>query len=217
MTILQAIITVIVALIGSLAGTFPFVQFMIKRKDDKEERDIQRMIDEKVEEAMQKAIAQCGEIGDQAIQDAIRQTREEVHEELEIGLEERSEEGRKRFEINSEQIQHNNNMIKEVLAIQKDTNEKFDKLAESMTVLSEATATNSRLTKVCAEGIRSTTYDKILLVANKALKRSAITISEKANLIQLYQSWTDLKGTDPRIEVYYQDCMKLPSVPDEED
>ena len=42
------------------------------------------------------------------------------------------------------------------------------------------------------------------------------TISEKANLIQLYQSWKDLSGQDPRIQVYYDDCIKLPSIPDEE-
>jgi len=187
MTLLQAIITVIVAAIGSLAGTFSFVQFMIKRKDDKEEKNIQLIVD-----------------------NAIKKTKEELRKELQEGLEMFGEDDRKRSEANTSSIQKNSEMIQEIIKIQKETNEKFDKLVE-------ATLMNSKVVKVCAEGIRSTTYDKILLVANKALKRNAITISEKANLIQLYQSWLDLAGEDPRIEVYYNDSMKLPSIPDDED
>jgi hypothetical protein len=193
MTLLQAIVTVIVALIGSLTGTFAFAQFLIKRKDDKEERDIQKMIDS-----------------------SVQKSKEEVQKELQEGLEMFGEDDRKRSEANSEAIHKNTEMIKEIIQIQKDTNEKFDKLANSLTILSEATAINSKMVKTCAEGIRSSNYDKILLVANKALKRHAITISEKANLIQLYQSWKDLSGQDPRIQVYYDDCIKLPSIPDEE-
>lgn len=194
MTILQAIITVVVALIGSLAGTFSFVQFMIKRKDDKEERDIQKMIDASIYKA-----------------------REEARKELQEGLEMFGEDDKKRSEANASSIHKNTEMIQEIIKIQKESNEKFDKLANSLITLNEATIINSKIVKTCAEGIRSTTYDKILLVANRALNRNAITISEKANLIQLYQSWVDLQGEDPRIKVYYEDCIKLPSIPDKED
>jgi hypothetical protein len=217
MTIGDIIVTIIAALIGASAGAFTFAQFMIKRKDEKEEKDIQKLIDDKVKEAMDKVIANCGEIGDKAIQEAIQQTRNEVHQEIEDGLTMRGEEGRKRFEINSEQIQQNTAMIKEVLTIQKETNEKFDKLAESMTILNEAVAANAGMTKACAEGNRSMTYDRILLVANKALKRGAITISEKTNLKQLYASWQELQGEDPKITTLCEDCFKLKSIPDEEE
>ena len=73
MTLLQAIVTVIVALIGSLTGTFAFAQFLIKRKDDKEERDIQKMIDS-----------------------SVQKSKEEVQKELQEGLEMFGEDDRKR-------------------------------------------------------------------------------------------------------------------------
>ena len=57
----------------------------------------------------------------------------------------------------------------------------------------------------------------MLVVAKKALKRGAITISEKTNLKQLYDSYTELQGTDPKIKTYYEDCLQLKSIPDEEE
>lgn len=217
MTLGQMIVAIAVAIIGASAGAFTFLQFMIKRKDEKEEKTskeaIQKQIDKSIDEAFNKFIATCGEIGDKQISNAVEKAKEEFQE----GLTMRGEEGKERFEINSRQISENTNMIKEVLEIQKQTNEKFDKLAESMTVLNEATTANSILTKACAEGVRSTNYDKMLVVAKKALKRGAITISEKTNLKQLYDSYTELQGTDPKIKTYYEDCLQLKSIPDEEE
>lgn len=209
----QIIVTIIVALIGSFSGAFGFAQFMIKRKDDKEEKDIQKMIDTSIEKAKGAFIVECGSIGDAQIQKA----KDEIRAELEEGLIARGEEGKERFEINSKQITENTAMIKEVLDIQRSAGEKFNQLAESLTALNEATAITSRLTKACAEGVRSTNYDKMLVVAKKALKRGAITISEKTNLKQLYDSYTELQGTDPKIKTYYEDCLQLKSIPDEEE
>lgn len=211
MTISQIIITILVAIIGSASGTFGFIQFMVKRKDDKEARDVQKQIDDAITKAKEKFIAECGAIGDAQIVKA----KEELYEEMQKGLEERGLEGKKRFDINSASIQENTKMIQEVLDIQKSAGARFEQLAESMTALNEAVVSNSKVTRACAEGIRSTTYDKILLVANKALSRGAITISEKTNLKQLYQSWTELQGDDPTITTYFEDCMKLPSIPNE--
>jgi type II secretory pathway pseudopilin PulG len=217
MTLGQMIVAIVVAIIGASAGAFTFLQFMIKRKDEKEEKfsheAIQKQIDESIDKAMGHFISMCGEIGDEQIDKAIKQAKEEFNE----GLTMRGEEGKERFEINSKQISENTSMIKEVLEIQKQTNEKFDRLAESMTVLNEATTATSKLTRACAEGVRSTNYDKMLVVAKKALKRGAITISEKTNLKQLYNSYKELQGEDARIATYYDDCIKLPSIPDEED
>lgn len=224
-TILQTIIPVIVALIGSYFG---YKQFLLKRADEKEEKEIEQLINsaiikikeelrQEIEKKVTKVFNDCGAKGDQAIKDAILQARKEAHDELEQGLEMRGLEGKERFEINSKQIEQNTNMIQEVLTIQKQTNEKFDKLADSLIGLNDAMTVNSKLTRACAEGVRSTNYDRILLVANKALKRGAITISEMTNLEQLYRSWIELQGKDPKIETYYNECRKLHSIPDEED
>ena len=212
MTPIQIIVTIVIAIIGSFSGAFGFVQFMIKRKDEKEEKDVQKQIDKSIELAMQHFIEKCGDIGDKQI----LKTKEELQRELQEGLAARGEEGRERFEINSKQIQENTEMIKEVLSIQKSAGVRFSELAESLTALNQATAVNSKLTLACAEGVRSNNYDRILLVANKALKRGTITISEKTNLKQLYKAWIDLQGNDPRITTYYEDCMKLQSIPDED-
>ena len=212
MTLSQIITTILVAIIGTASGAFGFAQFMLKRKDDKEERDIQKMIDDAIEIAMNEFISKCGNIGDKAILDA----KNELRGELQEGLTMRGEEGRERFEINSEQIKQNTEMIKEVLDIQRSAGEKFNQLAESLTALNEATIANARLTRACAEGVRSTNCDRILLVAKNALKRGAITISEKTNLKQLYASYQELQGNDPKINTYYEDCMKLHSIPDDD-
>lgn len=211
MTLSQIIVTIVIAIIGSASGTFGFIQFMVKRKDDKEEKNIQKQIDDAILKAKETFIAECGSIGDAQI----AKTKQEIHKEIQEGLEARGLEGKERFDINSASIQENTKMIQEVLAIQKAAGIRFDQLAESITALNNATVTNSKIVKACAEGIKSTTYDKILLVANKALSRGAITISEKTNLKQLYQSWTELQGEDPMIVTYFEDCMKLPSIPDE--
>lgn len=193
MTPLQAIVAIVVAVIGVAGGAFGFAQFMIKRKDDKEQNTIQKQID-----------------------NAIALSRKEMKEFLTQGLIERGEEGRQRFEINSKQIESNTVQIGEILGIVKDQAEKYDLMASSITALNDATAINAKLTKACAEGMRSTTYDRILLVASKALKRKQITISEKTNLRQLYNSYTELQGKDARIETIYEDCLKLEVIPDDE-
>lgn len=57
----------------------------------------------------------------------------------------------------------------------------------------------------------------MLAVAKKAFKRGTITISEKTNLKQLYDSYTELQGTDSKIKTYYKDCLQLKSIPDEKE
>ena len=215
----QALVTIAVALISSLGGSyFGYRQFLLKRKDEKEEKTTQKLIDisiDKLKQDMQKQfedlLDQCGEIGEASI----GKTKKELQEEFKKGLTMRGDEGKERFEINSKQIEQNTEMIKQVIAMQKKSDEKFDKLADSLVALNEAVTVNSKITKACAEGARSTIYDRILLVANNSLKRGSITITEKTNLKQLYNSWQELQGNDPKITTYFEDCMGLQSIPDE--
>ena len=210
MTLGQIITTILVAILGATGGGFGFAQFLIKRRDDKEEKNIQKQIDETVEAKMREILNQCGEIGDQQIANAVEKARAEFKE----GLEMRENTGRERFEINSEQIKENTEAIKNMIEMQKEmqikSNERFNLLAESINSLTS-------VSRACAEGMRSTTYDRMLLVANKALKRGAITISEKTNLKQLYNSWEELQGNDAKVTTYFEDCMKLKSIPDEDE
>ena len=178
--------TIVVALLGSLGVSFGFLQFMIKRSDDKEEKSVQTQIDnairnartditKEIEDAVENGIVRCGVIGDKAIRD--------TQSELE------------------KQIEANSKQIGELTVLTKD-------------VLTNMDAINKVVT-ISAESQRNSNYDRLLLVGKKALKENAITLSGKTNLRQLYDSYKRLKGNDPYIETLWTECNKLPTIPDE--
>lgn len=216
MTLLQAVVTIVVALISGLGGSFfSYRQFILKRKDEKEEKSIQKQIDDsiktarveisrEIKEAMQQGIVDCGVIGDRAI----REVQDEFILKLEEGLKARGEEGKERFEINSKQIVQNTEQIKELTGLVKDQITKIDMFAESMTSLNS-------VVRATAESQRTSNYDRLLIVCNKILKSGKMTITDKTNLKQLYKSWLDLKGNDPKIDTMYEECMKMTPIPDE--
>lgn len=216
MTLLQAVVTIVVALISGLGGSFfSYRQFILKRKDEKEEKSIQKQIDDsiktarveisrEIKEAMQQGIVDCGVIGDRAI----REVQDEFILKLEEGLKARGEEGKERFEINSKQIVQNTEQIKELTGLVKDQITKIDMFAESMTSLNS-------VVRATAESQRTSNYDRLLIVCNKILKSGKMTITDKTNLKQLYKSWSDLKGEDPKIDTMYEECIKMTPIPDE--
>lgn len=223
MTLEQAIVAIIVAIVGSTGATLGFVQFLIKRKDDKEEKSIEDKIDEILSEKMKQvhqdiddkvsdSIRKCGEIGDKAISDVVDKMREEFQE----GLQLRSEEGRQRFEANSKQIVENTAQIGEILTIVRKQTEQYDAMVQSLTTLNESVSTLNTQFVACADGVNSNLYDKISIVAKKALKRKAITTTEKTNLRQLWESYKKLGGTDETLRTYYEECGKLETINDEE-
>lgn len=217
MTWLQAVVTIVVALISGFGSSyFTHRQFLIKRQDEKEEKAVKKQIDDAIKvareeitkeilESVKKGIVDCGEIGDKAIE----KMKNEVKEEFEEGLKKRGEEGRMRFIKNSEQIEANSKQINEILSIVKDQAQKFDALSDSITSLNNAVS-------VSTESQRNSNYDRLLVVMNPILRKRKMTITEKTNLKQLYKSWQDLKGHDPKIDTMYEECMKLNPIPDED-
>lgn len=191
MTFFQAVVAIVVALItGTTGGGLVFAKFWIERKDKMEENSVQKRID-----------------------DAVLKAKTEMLTELTKVSKERSEEGAQRFnkhaasidEINT-QIQKNSIQIGELTELSKG-------VLESMNSL-------NKVVRASAESQRNSNYDRILVVANKVLKNRKITITEKTNLKQLYNSWCELHSEDekldPKITTIYDECMKLPPVPDEE-
>lgn len=200
MTPLQAIVTILVALIGIASGTTTALlahkQFKIKRQDEKEANSVKKQID-----------------------DAIAEAKKEMQEKIDTVSVARSLEGKDRFDTHAaaikeinEQIKANNEQIGELAVMTKAQMSKMDAFAESLTVL-------NKMARMSAESQRNSTYDRILVVANKALKNQQITITEKTNLKQLYDTWTGFHGKDekldPKIVTIYEECMKLTPVPDE--
>ena len=217
MTLLQAVVSILVALIaGTTGGGLVFAKFWIERKDKKEENAVQKQIDdsiklarkeitEEIKAAVQQGIVDCGVIGDRAI----REMQEEFVKKLDEGLKARGEEGKERFEINSKQIEENSlqlsknaKQIEELTSLTKDVLETMDSLG--------------KVVSVSAESQRNSNYDRLLIVTNKILKSSKMTISDKTNLKQLYKSWKDLNGEDPKMDTMYEECMKFTPVPDED-
>ena len=225
MTLSQAIVAIIVALIGATGGTLVFAKFLIERQDKLKENTTQKQIDESVtearkeitqeiKEAVQQGIVDCGVIGDKAI----RQAEDEFLKKLDEGLKERSLEGKERFDFHAksfervnEQIEENNKQIAELSSSVGLLVGKMDTVADSVTAL-------NRMAKLSAESQRNSNYDRILVVANKVLKEQKITITDKTNLRQLYESWLEFHGVDdkpdPKIKTLYEECMKLTPVPD---
>lgn len=173
------IVSAIAALGGASGGFFAYRQFIIKRKDEKEKENIQSLIDE-----------------------AIDKVRVELMEEFTAGLQLREDTGRERFEINSKAIEDNTRAIAELTEIVKNQVTKLDLFTESITAL-------NKVVKSSAESQCNSNYDRLLMVASKVLNSDKITITEKTNLVQLYNSWKDLGGNDPKIDTMYEECMKL--------
>ena len=186
----QIIVTIVVAVIGvigtSAASVFGFLQFWLKRRDEKDEEVLRKMIAKMISEA----------------DDRLRG-------EFNGGLQEREETGRKRFETNSKAIEENTEQIAKLTELVADQVKKIDLFTDSMT-------TFSKVLKASAESQRNSNYDRILMVANTILRKQKITITEKTNLEQLYNSWTELDGKDAKITTLYHECMKLPTIPDDE-
>ena len=216
MTILQAIVSIVVALIaGTTGGGLVFTKFIIERKDKKEENIMQKKIDDSIKEArkeisaeikaaVQQGIVDCGVIGDKAI----REVQDEFLKKLDEGLRARSEEGYERFSTHAKAI---NEVTKQIEENSKQIGTLTDLTKDLVTSID---GMNSVL-NVTAKANRNSIYDKLLMVTNKILKNNVMTITDKTNLRGLYQSWRDLNGEDEEIETKYEECMKMTPVLDE--
>lgn len=218
--ILKTLGTIVVAALTAFGGGyFSYKKFVIERNDAKEEKATQFLIDkakeemrQEIKESVQKGIIDCGEIGDRAILNL----RDEFMKSLEEGLRSRGKEGEERFKINSRQIEansqqlaENSKQIEEILGIVKNQAEKYNAMADSLTSLNKVAAAT-------ADSQCNSNYDRLLIVTNKILKSGKMTISDKTNLKQLYESWKILGGKEPKMETKYEECMKLPLSLDED-
>ena len=183
--IISIAVAIIAALGGSAGSLFGYRQFLIKRKDEKEEKGIQKRIDE-----------------------AMEKVRSEIMKEVTTGLEERDRTGKKRFEINSRAIEENTEQINRLTKLVESQITKMDAFTESLTALNV-------IVKATAESQCNANYDRLLVVASKVLSTGKVTITEKTNLRQLYSSWKDLGGNDAKIDTMYEACEELDLILDD--
>ena len=150
MTLVEAIISIVLALIAGVSST---ITFFVKRKDDMEEKDVQNRINSAVNEA-----------------------KVEIYERLEKVSLERSQEGAERFNKHAEsfkqvnsQIEKNSKQIGELTEMSKNVLESIETLTRTVTASAESqrNANYDRLLyvgkKVLSEG-KITLSDKTNLI-----------------------------------------------------
>ena len=186
MTVLEAVVTIVASILAGAGGGFGFLKFLMTRKDKKEEKNTQTIVDKAVEEA-----------------------KKEIYAKLEAVSKERSEEGAERFNTHADALKNVNRQISE-------NSKQIGELTEiTKNVLASMESINS-LVRASAESQRNSNYDRLLIVGKKVLASRQITISEKTNIKQLYDSYKELQGSDAYIDTLYEECMKLAPVPDAE-
>lgn len=220
MTPLQAIVSIVVALIaGTTGGGLVFTKFIIERQDKLKENNTQKLIDDaidvarkditqEIKDAVRQGIVDCGVIGDKAI----REVQEEFVKKLDEGLKARGEEGAERFKIHAESFKEVNKLVAE-------NTKQIGELTEISKQTLKSLSALSKMARTSAESQKSNNYDRILLVGKNVLKNQRITLAEKTNLKQLYNSWVDFheegEKLDPKITTLYDECMKFTPIPDE--
>ena len=173
-------------ILAIIAGISGTITFFVKRKDDMKEKDINKLIE-----------------------DAVTEAKAEVYKELAKVSQERSQEGADRFNTHAEAIKQVNRQIEK-------NNEQIERLTEISTNVLESMESLGKVVKASAESQKNANYDRLLIVGKKILKVKQITLSEKTNLKQLYDSYKELQGMDPYIETLFEECMKLVPIPDDE-
>ena len=152
------LLQIIVTVIGSNA-LFAFITFLIKRKDDKDDRFKQ------------------------------------IEQKLDDGLEERENTGRERYEEHKEAI---------------------EELRQAILTLTEDARERSQLEKCMASSLMALSHDKLVTLGKIYQRRGAITLAEQNNLKLIYAPYHNGLGGNSDGEGYYEYCMHLPVVTEEE-
>lgn len=150
--------SIVIAIIGSNA-LFTFITFLIKRKDDKDDKF------------------------------------KEIETKLEDGLEEREAKGKERYEEHQGAIRE---------------------LRDALLLLTEDAHERRELDKFIASSLMALSHDKLVMLGKQYQKRGAITLAEKNNLKLIFEPYHNGLGGNSDGEGYYDYCMHLPVVTEEE-
>ena len=187
---IDAVVKILVGLFAlagvCYTGWLGWKQFSVKRNDEKEEKNVHLLIDNSIA-AARKEISQ-------EIKEAVQQGIIDCGVIGDRAIRETQSDLEKQIAANTEQIGDLANLTNKVL-----TN--MDSISKVVTISAEAQKNNN--------------YDRLLIVTNKILKSGKMTIADKTNLKQLYQSWKDLNGDDPKMDTMFDECLKINPTLDE--
>ncbi len=179
---------------GTVAALLKFFEFLIQhfshkkeRAEDKEENNIRKELKDHLTNVNNQWKLDYCDVNAKAIADLAKEVRE--------GLEEREAKGAERYQEHKENI---------------------EELRQAMIKLAENTEETKKIGGYMAESLLGISHDKIVYLGKAYQRRGAITLAEKNNLTLLYKPYHDGLGGNSDGEGYYNYCMNLPVVTDEE-
>lgn len=185
----QSAITLLTLIISS-----GLIQWYFQRKDKKKE-DAKKDSADTLRKEYKEHLIKSNEEWKERYCDKNSKLIEDLTLTVKEGLEQRESKGLERYEEHKQTIEE---LRKAVLALTDDAKER-KKYEQSM-----------------GASLMALTHDKIIYLGKCYQRRGAITLAEKNNLKLLYEPYHDGLGGNSDGEGYYDYCMHLPVVTDEE-
>lgn len=120
---------------------------------------------------------------------------DEMRKEYTTGLNEREEKSKERYDEHKKAIKQ---------------------LQEAIIVLTKDSQERKELEQFMSASLMAITHDKLVRLGKTYQKRGAITLAEMNNLKLLYEPYHNGLGGNSDGETYYNYCMELPVISDEE-
>ena len=179
---------------GTVAALLKFFEFLIQhfshkkeRAEEKEENDIRKELKDHLTNVNNQWKLDYCDVNAKAITDLAKEVRE--------GLADREAKGAERY------LEHKENI---------------EELRKAMITMAENTEETRKIGKYMSESLMALTHDKLIYLGKTYQRRGAITLAEQNNLKLLYTPYHDGLGGNSDGEGYYNYCMNLPVVTDEE-
>ena len=185
----QTLVTLLTVLLGS-----GLIQFFFTRKDKLKE-DAKKDNADSIKKELKDHLKDTNEKWKEDYCDKNARLIEELAIEVKQGLKDREETGLQRYKEHQESIQE---LRKVIVALSKDAEDR------------------KKLEEHIGNSLMALTHDKLVYLGKCYQKRGAITLSEKNNLKMLFEPYHNGLGGNSDGEGYYNYCMGLPVVTDEE-
>lgn len=182
-------ITIVSVILGS-----GLVQFLLTRKDKKQE-DAKKDNADTIKKDMKDHLTEVNNKWKADYCDKNSKLIEELTRDVKLGLEQREQKGLERYQEHKEKIEE---LREAILALTKDAEDR------------------RTLESYMASSLMALTHDKLVYLGKVYQRRGAITLAEQNNLKLLYKPYHDGLGGNSDGEGYYNYCMNLPVVTDEE-
>ena len=209
-TLAPLVTTIICAVIGSSAG-FGFIQYLITRKDKKEE-DKKKNHEEELKQEMKDHLKSVNDKWKEDYCDKNAKAIAELVEEVRIGLAEREEKGLQRYTEHSKAIKKlDEERQRDLLEIKQ----VIEKLTENDTKIAESIKKIADKQDIMAEASVGMIHNTLIRFTDPIIERNAVTYEELDTLDSLYLPYSRLGGNG-ECKRRYNDVNKLKKISKEE-